>query len=102
MSSFLFCGCHRLHATLLDGGGGGRRREEFDERFGPIHFLGANGDGGREHGDFLYLGRQRADKINARHGQQLADLLEGDLDFAPRDQGARRFFWRNSEPKKTN
>ena len=78
---------HRLQGALRYGGSCSRRCEELDQGAGRIRLLGADGDAGREHRHPLDLRRQRPDEIDARHGQQLADLLEADLGLAARHHG---------------
>src|SRR5476649_941301 len=52
-------------------------------------------EAGREHGDLLYIRRQRPEKIDTFDGEQFAHLLETDLDLAARNQIAhRRAGWR--------
>jgi hypothetical protein len=88
MVFILLLGRDRLQAAFPDGGDDGRRGEESDQRSCRLRMFAARRDAGGKHGDFLDLGRQRSDVVDARHGQQLADLLKADLGVAARDRGA--------------
>src|SRR5204862_7748530 len=72
----------RLHAAPADDWRGGGRREEGDEGSRSIRLACVCGDSGREDRELLDIGRQRADVVDAGHGQQLAHLLEADLGLA--------------------
>ena len=78
----------RLQAAFPDRAVGSRRRQELEERFGSRRVPRSHDDPGGEYGHALRLLGQRPDVIDARDRKQLADLLEGDLGFATRDERA--------------
>ena len=79
---------NRLETGLLDYRRDGRRREEFDQPSSGGGVFRALDDRGREDRDLLRAFRQRTNDGDARHGTQLADLLEADLHVAARDRVA--------------
>jgi hypothetical protein len=48
--------------------------------------FGSGANGGCEHCRTLQLCRQWTDKLDAFHRDDLTDLLDGELDFAPGDE----------------
>src|SRR5882672_10085753 len=67
------------------------RREESDQRFRRLSLLRTSCQRSGKAGVLLQLRRNRADKVNARLVDQLADLLEPDLRLPAGDDGGDWF-----------
>ena len=81
----------RLHAALPDRRGRALGREKRNQLSGCVHIVRASHDSGGVHRDVFNLFGNRADEINTRHRQQLADLLQPDFGLTFRHcAGARR------------
>src|SRR5439155_9190057 len=78
---------HGLHSRLLDRRRRTVRIQKRDQPLGSFELLRAGHGGGSEDRDVLNVVRDRTDELGARDVQQLADRLNRELRFAPRDGG---------------
>ena len=77
---------YRLETCLPNDRRYGGRREELDQPFRGVGILRALGNCRRENRHLLRAFGQRSDDGDARHGLELADLLEPDLHVAARNR----------------
>jgi hypothetical protein len=79
------CSSAGLQPSTLDSVSGGRRSQKLDRRAGAVRLLCGGGYPAGDDGRVLYLGRQRPYHIDAINMQELAYLLETNLDLATGD-----------------